>query len=346
MNATWRIALACLALTAGTVARGQQGVLLLGGADGSAEAKAEAAGGGYWIGVEAVPPEPALRAQLGLNKGEGLLVRSVVADSPAAKAGVKEFDVLVQAGDKRLNDIGDLTEVVQAAKDQELELRLIRGGKPHTLKVTPSARPAAGTFDIRHPKPPGQEGDVIMRWFKELIPGEGGGPRALWFPQPGVVLPPGLEVFAARLPDDMSITITKKGNEPAKITVTQGDQTWEASEDQLDKLPEKVRDQVAAYLPRVALGVRHEARAAGKDADRQEKRDGGAAGIRPWVQRFELPWDAPSQQRLEKQLQEFNERVRKEMDQVQKRIDEARKQMEELEKRLPGGKPAAEKTPL
>lgn len=50
------------------------------------------------------------------------------------------------------------------------------------------------------------------------------------------------------LPDDMQITISKQGKQPAKIAVKQGEKSWEATEDKLDKLPAEVRAHVGRML--------------------------------------------------------------------------------------------------
>ena len=46
----------------------------------------------------------------------------------------------------------------------------------------------------------------------------------------------------------MSISITKTGDKPANIVVKMGDEKWEVSEKELDKLPEKVRPYVDRML--------------------------------------------------------------------------------------------------
>ena len=71
------------------------------------------------------------------------------------------------------------------------------------------------------------------------------------FFHPGMVLPPGASIAPA-LPDDMTVTIEKQGDKPAKIKAKQGDKSWEANEDSLDKLPPEVR-QYAEHL--LGLGV-------------------------------------------------------------------------------------------
>ena len=55
----------------------------------------------YWLGVEVFTVSPALRTQLGLADREGLVVEAMPPGSPAEKAGVKLYDVLVKAGGKK-----------------------------------------------------------------------------------------------------------------------------------------------------------------------------------------------------------------------------------------------------
>ena len=64
-----------------------------------------AATGEYWLGVECLPVMPALRAQLNLPEKQGLLVAAVMPDSPAAKAGIKQHDVLLRVGEKPLAEV-------------------------------------------------------------------------------------------------------------------------------------------------------------------------------------------------------------------------------------------------
>ncbi len=95
----------------------------------------------YWIGLECVPVGPALRSQLGLPEHEGVMVASVMPESPAAKAGIKPHDVLVKAGDKPLRGIKVLVEAVEQSKDKPLTLELFRDGKSQKIDVTPAKRP-------------------------------------------------------------------------------------------------------------------------------------------------------------------------------------------------------------
>lgn len=95
----------------------------------------------YQIGVQVEPPGEALRSQLKLYENEGLLVVRVVDESPAEKAGVKPFDILLRANGERLQDSNGLKSVVNASAGKPLTLTLMRAGKETEVEVTPVQRP-------------------------------------------------------------------------------------------------------------------------------------------------------------------------------------------------------------
>ena len=76
-----------------------------------------------------------LRQSVGLPERDGLLVRGVVDDSPAAAAGIQQGDLLVRAGDRDLRTADDLFEVL-AATGPELRLTVVRGVEELALTVT------------------------------------------------------------------------------------------------------------------------------------------------------------------------------------------------------------------
>jgi serine protease Do len=82
---------------------------------------------GKWgLALREVRPED--RERLGLNKGEGVVVADVQADSPAAEAGVQPGDVILQVNQTPVNSPDEVKE--QAAKvtgDKPLLLLLRRG---------------------------------------------------------------------------------------------------------------------------------------------------------------------------------------------------------------------------
>ena len=97
--------------------------------------------GEYWLGLAVAPLPPALQSQLNLPKDQGLLVESVQAGSPAQKAGIQQYDVLMKANDKRLTTNRDLVELVNKVKEDKITLDLVRSGKHDTATATPAKRP-------------------------------------------------------------------------------------------------------------------------------------------------------------------------------------------------------------
>jgi hypothetical protein len=172
-------------------------------------------GGKYWLGVECREAQPELKAQLGLKDDEGLVVVHVAGEGAAAKAGLKRHDVIVSAGDEKLKRLSDLIKAVNATEGKEISLKILRGGKEQTISVTPAERPQVNAQIFARPGPG-------FMW-------PGGGPRP-------------------ELPDNVSVTIVRHGKEPAKITVSRGDEKWEVSDKELDKLPDDLRPQVERML--------------------------------------------------------------------------------------------------
>jgi serine protease Do len=88
------------------------------------------------LGVAVAPPDVArrLRRAVGLAEVDGLLVRGVEDDSAAAKAGLREGDVLTHAGGQALASTDDLFASLDAAK-VSLEFRVARGAEELTVTV-------------------------------------------------------------------------------------------------------------------------------------------------------------------------------------------------------------------
>lgn len=82
------------------------------------------------LGVGVAPNAVAvkLRQAVGLEPSDGLLVRIVEESSPAARAGIREGDLLVELGGQTLETPDDLHDVLRAAKpDSTLAARIVRG---------------------------------------------------------------------------------------------------------------------------------------------------------------------------------------------------------------------------
>jgi hypothetical protein len=211
----------------------------------------------YWLGIGCRPMPPSLRAQLNLPEKQGLLVEAVVPDSPAAKAGIVQHDVLLRASDKPLAEPRDLVRAIEATKQAKLKIDLIHGGKPKTVEATPAKRPEEAR---RHAgaAPAPADWETMEKWLREMGPvGEAEGPRPplrFRFVHPGMIVPPGVAV-ASSLPAGVSVVISKEGDQPAKIVVRRGDRKWEVTEKELDKLPADLRPHVERLLGRGAWGV-------------------------------------------------------------------------------------------
>ena len=108
-----------------------------------AKAEAVSAADRFMIGVACSPVGEALRAQLKLTPHAGLVVDSVFDDSPAKKAGIQPYDILLEAGNKKVQKPEDLAEAVQqAAKDKKpLSVTILRNGEKKVVEVAPAERP-------------------------------------------------------------------------------------------------------------------------------------------------------------------------------------------------------------
>jgi serine protease Do len=88
------------------------------------------------LGVALAPPRVArrMRAAVGLDDRDGLLVRGVVDGSPAASAGLQRGDLLVRAGDRPLVSMDDLFDALDSAGDT-LTVGLLRGTEERDIDV-------------------------------------------------------------------------------------------------------------------------------------------------------------------------------------------------------------------
>jgi membrane-associated protease RseP (regulator of RpoE activity) len=97
----------------------------------------DAADSRYRIGVTLSEADDTLRSQLRLAAGEGLVVTDVVADSPAAGAGIKPHDVLVKLDGKRLSSVENINAQIQEVADRTVTLAYVRGGQELACEITP-----------------------------------------------------------------------------------------------------------------------------------------------------------------------------------------------------------------
>jgi S1-C subfamily serine protease len=89
------------------------------------------------LGVAIAPNHVArrLRRAVGLPEADGLLVRDVVADSPAARAALAQGDLIVAASGQPIRTPDDLFDALQAAQGGTIALDIIRGTDERTIQV-------------------------------------------------------------------------------------------------------------------------------------------------------------------------------------------------------------------
>jgi serine protease Do len=90
------------------------------------------------LGVAIAPGYVArrLRRAVGLPETEGLLIREVMDDSPAARVGLARGDLIVAAGGRPARTPDDLFDALQAARGGTVELNIVRGTDERTVQVT------------------------------------------------------------------------------------------------------------------------------------------------------------------------------------------------------------------
>ena len=97
-----------------------------------------------FLGVGLTELTPELREHFGAPRDAGVMIASVEADSPAAKAGLKVGDVVTKAGETIVSRASDLSRSVRRKDDGEkLALGIVRNGKPASVEVTVAARKMA-----------------------------------------------------------------------------------------------------------------------------------------------------------------------------------------------------------
>ncbi len=199
----------------------------------------------YWIGIRGRGVQsPVLRTQLQLAEDMGVVVEGVIKESPANKAGLRKYDIILRANGDAVHGMEVLQQQVRENGEKPIELKVIRLGKEETIVVVPEELPQ----DLATPNAnPGHElrdrlGDArpdALRQLMERLQREPGARR----------LGPRLFLDNAQpdqlaVPNGVSISVTRKNGETVKITIHRGEETWEIvgnNPEALEQLPEDLR---------------------------------------------------------------------------------------------------------
>jgi len=90
-----------------------------------------------WLGVQIQSVTPEMASSLGSPETKGAIVASVVSNSPAAKAGLKQGDVIVTVDGKGIVDSRDLTrKVALMSAGSHVDFGVMRDGRKQNISVT------------------------------------------------------------------------------------------------------------------------------------------------------------------------------------------------------------------
>jgi len=190
--------------------------------------------------LDKTPLPDLLTKHLALSPDQGIRITNVHRDSPADKAGLERDDIIIGFQGENVNDYEKFVNSVRKAGiDTEVSLEIIHLGKRKTVKL--KLKPFKDEFDWKYSPEP----QIIQSWrpgkMFRLKPGDKDWIEIeLPFPEKS------LEVYAYQHSDDgEEYTVTIEGNpkdEDTKITVHAGEEDYETTIDNIEKLPKKYRD--------------------------------------------------------------------------------------------------------
>jgi S1-C subfamily serine protease len=95
-----------------------------------------------YLGVNPADLTPQIAEQFNVDADAGVILVNVGEGTPAGQAGLRQGDVLVRAGDRKLEGVGDLFAALrEVPQGERLELEVVRDGERQTVTVTPTGRP-------------------------------------------------------------------------------------------------------------------------------------------------------------------------------------------------------------
>jgi len=89
------------------------------------------------IGITTTELTKQLADYFGIAEGRGVLVTSVTEGGPAATAGLKAGDVIIAVDGEKVDETGDIANIVNRKKEGEVVLTVVRNRSQQTIRVTP-----------------------------------------------------------------------------------------------------------------------------------------------------------------------------------------------------------------
>lgn len=96
-----------------------------------------------YLGVAYQMLTPQLASYYKLSQQQGAYITTVTPNTPAAKAGLQEQDIIVTVGDHNLSDTFSLfTALLRYKPGETVQMKIMRGGEEMTVSVALTERPA------------------------------------------------------------------------------------------------------------------------------------------------------------------------------------------------------------
>ena len=162
----------------------------------------------YWIGVQSEAANQytlKVEGDVNITGQGGLLVTTVTQDSPAEKAGLKVNDIILQFGDAKTDELGQLIAAIKSNADSPARLLVVRDERIVSMEITPRLRDSQPKED-----PNSRRTDLADAW---------------------------VEIYGKTLAEGVEATVRFNRNGVTEIQFHQGDEAAEAKADELDKLP-------------------------------------------------------------------------------------------------------------
>jgi S1-C subfamily serine protease len=115
-----------------------------------------------YLGIALAEASEDLSRHLGLPDGVGVLVAQVLKDSPAAKAGLKDHDLLTRIDEQILFNVEQTVSLIRSLKaGQEIKLTFHRRGEERTAKAK-LVEKEIGVLNLKRPVKLPRQGLRIM----------------------------------------------------------------------------------------------------------------------------------------------------------------------------------------
>ncbi|MEM9988793.1 MAG: Do family serine endopeptidase [Pseudomonadota bacterium] len=117
-----------------------------------------------WLGVSISDLDERLAVAVGLEDAEGALVQNVQPGSPAEKAGLKQGDVVLEFGGKKVGSSAELTRIVgDLDPGSKVNAKIFRDDKERNVRVTLTKRDNdVASLDFNRPQTPSTEEEKTL----------------------------------------------------------------------------------------------------------------------------------------------------------------------------------------